>query len=216
MSIPAPEEEAEEEPETTAQEAAPAAPAEDSPAYQAYDRSAVPDLINGAVDLAFTQWEEDAAKGTKKFSRLGKYNKYSYWQCGSGSGCDIGWCGAFLGYVYDNAGVPMDKPADSVPVKDLSLPTLDEVENWMRARRSVRRFASEDVDRATKAICPAPSGATAICLTAMKSLKTFSPARRNTSGRTPGSTPTSTSKTGTSPPSARPGCPKNSDRSAAL
>ncbi len=115
VSIPAPEEEAEEEPEIPTQEADPAAPAEDSPAYQAYDRSAVPDLINGALDLAFTQWEEDAAKGTKKFSRLGKYNKYSYWQCGSGSGCDIGWCGAFLGYVYDNAGVPMDKPADSVP-----------------------------------------------------------------------------------------------------
>ena len=111
MSIPAPEEEAEEA-ETPTQVAA---PAEDGPAYQAYDRSAVPDLINGALDLAFTQWEEDAAKGTKKFSRLGKYNKYSYWQCGSGSGCDIGWCGAFLGYVYDNAGVPMDKPADSVP-----------------------------------------------------------------------------------------------------
>ena len=115
MSIPAPEEEAEEGPETSSQETAQATPAEDSPAYQAYDRSAVPDLINGALDLAFTQWEEDAAKGTKKFSRLGKYNKYSYWQCGSGSGCDIGWCGAFLGYVYDNAGVPMDKPADSVP-----------------------------------------------------------------------------------------------------
>ena len=80
VSIPAPEEEAEEEPETSAQEAPSAAPAEEGPAYQAYDRSAVPDLINGAVDLAFTQWEEDAAKGTKKFSRLGKYNKYSYWR----------------------------------------------------------------------------------------------------------------------------------------
>ena len=88
---------------------------DDGPAFQHYDHSAVPDLINGAIDLAFTQWEEDAEQGTKKFSRLGKYNKYSYWQCGSGSGCDIGWCGAFLGYVFDNAGVPMDKPTDSVP-----------------------------------------------------------------------------------------------------
>ena len=90
-------------------------PEGDGPAFQHYDRAQVPDLINGAIDLAFTQWEEDAVQGTKKFSRLGKYNKYSYWQCGSGSGCDIGWCGAFLGYVYDSAGVPMDAPADSVP-----------------------------------------------------------------------------------------------------
>ena len=103
------------EPEETDLPAQEPAPEDDGPAFQHYDRSAVPELINGAIDLAFTQWEEDAEEGTKKFSRLGKYNKYSYWQCGSGSGCDIGWCGAFLGYVYDNAGVPMDKPADSVP-----------------------------------------------------------------------------------------------------
>ena len=90
-------------------------PEDGGPAYQHYDRSAVPEEINGAIDLAFTQWTEDADGGTKKFSRLGKYNKYSYWQCGSGSGCDIGWCGAFLGYVYDNAGIPMDVPAESVP-----------------------------------------------------------------------------------------------------
>jgi len=62
------------------------------------------------------------------------------------------------------------KPADSVPVKDLSLPTLDEVENWMRARRSVRRFASEDVDRATlnrilASLGNAPTGCNARSLT---------------------------------------------------
>ena len=90
-------------------------PEDEGPSYQHFDRSAVPDEISGAIDLAFTQWTEDAQEGTKKFSRLGKYNKYSYWQCGSGSGCDIGWCGAFLGYVYDNAGIPMDVPAESVP-----------------------------------------------------------------------------------------------------
>ncbi len=101
---------------SVSEEPAPEPEAEqDSVTAQAYDRSALPDLINDAIDLAFTQWEEDAARGTKKFSRLGKYNKYSYWQCGSGAGCDIGWCGAFLGYVYDHAHVPMDVPTESVP-----------------------------------------------------------------------------------------------------
>ena len=62
------------------------------------------------------------------------------------------------------------KPADSVPVKDLALPSLDEVENWMRARRSVRRFASEDVDRATldrilASLGNAPTGCNARSLT---------------------------------------------------
>ena len=62
------------------------------------------------------------------------------------------------------------KPEDSVPVKDLSLPTLDEVENWMRARRSMRRFASEDVDRATldrilASLGNAPTGCNARSLT---------------------------------------------------
>jgi ferredoxin len=62
------------------------------------------------------------------------------------------------------------KPEDSVLVKDLSLPTLDEVENWMRARRSVRRFAAEDVDRATldrilASLGNAPTGCNARSLT---------------------------------------------------
>ena len=61
-------------------------------------------------------------------------------------------------------------PADSVPVKDLSLPTLDEVENGMRARRAVRRFASEDVDRAAldrilASLGNAPTGCNARSLT---------------------------------------------------
>ncbi len=114
-AVPELEPEPEEEEPTAEESAVSSQPEDDSPAFQSYNRSAVPDLINGAIDLAFTQWEEDAEEGTKKFSRLGKYNKYSYWQCGSGSGCDIGWCGAFLGYVYDHAGVPMDVPTESVP-----------------------------------------------------------------------------------------------------
>lgn len=113
---PAPQAEATPSPAPAAPSPEPEAPS--GPAYQGYDREAVPALINAAVDLAFTQWEEDAERGTKKFSRQGKYNKYSYWQCGAGGGCNIGWCGAFLGYVFDNAGVPMDAPTASVPHED--------------------------------------------------------------------------------------------------
>ena len=41
------------------------------------------------------------------------------------------------------------RPEDSVPVKDLPLPSLESVENWLRTRRSMRYFAAEDVERAT-------------------------------------------------------------------
>ena len=118
ISTPAPEPEPQAEEEDPSPDIPEPAADPTDPKYQYYDRASVPELINGAIDLAFTQWREDAAEGTKKFSRLGKYNKYSYWQCGSGSGCDIGWCGAFLGYVFDHAGVPMDAPNDSVPHED--------------------------------------------------------------------------------------------------
>lgn len=62
------------------------------------------------------------------------------------------------------------RPEDSVPVKELALPGLDEVENWMRTRRSMRHFAAEDVDRATlerilKALGNSPTGCNARSLT---------------------------------------------------
>ena len=61
-------------------------------------------------------------------------------------------------------------PEDSVPVKDLPLPSLDAVENWLRTRRSMRYFAAEDVDRATlsrilSALGNAPTGCNARALT---------------------------------------------------
>ena len=62
------------------------------------------------------------------------------------------------------------RPEDSVPVKDLPLPSLEAVENWLRTRRSMRHFAAEDVDRATltrilAALGNAPTGCNARSLT---------------------------------------------------
>ena len=62
------------------------------------------------------------------------------------------------------------RPEDSLPVKGLALPGLDAVENWMRTRRSMRRFAAEDVDRATlerilKVLGNTPTGCNARALT---------------------------------------------------
>ena len=71
-----------------------------------------PALIQGAIDLALAEWTENQGK---TFSRLGSKNKFSRWQCGTGPGCNIGWCGAFIGYCLDTAGVPMDDYNKSVP-----------------------------------------------------------------------------------------------------
>ena len=93
-----------------APEAAPDAPEDVS--VQSYDRTAVPDQINTVIDFALGEWREAA---NKAFSRAGSKNKYSFWQCGKGPKCNIGWCGAFLGYVFDTCGVPMDEPTKSTP-----------------------------------------------------------------------------------------------------
>ena len=79
---------------------------------QSYDRSAVPNAINTVIDFAVDEWR---AAANKTFSRAGSKNKYSFWQCGKGPKCNIGWCGAFLGYVFDTCGIPMDEPTKSVP-----------------------------------------------------------------------------------------------------
>jgi len=41
------------------------------------------------------------------------------------------------------------RAGDSVPVRGLSLPKPDEVVNWLKVRRSIRRFKDADVDHAT-------------------------------------------------------------------
>ena len=61
-------------------------------------------------------------------------------------------------------------PEDSLPLAGLALPSLDAVENWLHVRRSVRRFAAEDVDRDTlsrilSALGNAPTGCNARALT---------------------------------------------------
>ena len=106
------EEEAEPTPESEEPEAPASAEADADPSQQAYDRAAVPDAINTVIDFAIEEWR---AAGNKAFSRAGSKNKYSFWQCGKGAKCNIGWCGAFLGYVFDTCGVPMDEPTKSVP-----------------------------------------------------------------------------------------------------
>ena len=79
---------------------------------QSYDRAAVPEAINTVIDFALEEWR---TAENKTFSRAGSKNKYSFWQCGKGPKCNIGWCGAFLGYVFDTCGIPMDEPTKSVP-----------------------------------------------------------------------------------------------------
>ncbi len=79
---------------------------------QSYDRSEVPEAINTVIDFAISEWR---TAENKTFSRLGSKNKYSFWQCGKGPKCNIGWCGAFLGYVFDTCGISMDEPNQSVP-----------------------------------------------------------------------------------------------------
>lgn len=62
------------------------------------------------------------------------------------------------------------RPEDSLPVDGLELPSAEAVSNWMATRRSVRRFAKEDVDRATldrvlRTLGNAPTGCNARALT---------------------------------------------------
>ena len=62
------------------------------------------------------------------------------------------------------------RPEDSIPLKGLELPSLEAVENWLRARRSVRRFAAEDVDqellgRILRTLGNCPTGCNARSLT---------------------------------------------------
>ncbi len=62
------------------------------------------------------------------------------------------------------------RPEDSLATAGLPLPSLESVENWLRTRRSMRRFAAADVDRATlsrilSTLGNAPTGCNARSLT---------------------------------------------------
>lgn len=65
----------------------------------------MPEVIRDAVALGLAEWQE--MLGTS----IPKSNKYTYWYCGRK--CEFGWCGGFVNYVLDTAGVPMEKRNDS-------------------------------------------------------------------------------------------------------
>ncbi len=70
---------------------------------------ALPALIQAAVDLALQEWETNLGK------TFTDRNKYTRWYCGNAPGCHFGWCGGFVSYCLDTAGVPMDEENDCVP-----------------------------------------------------------------------------------------------------
>ncbi len=65
----------------------------------------MPQAIADAVALGLQEWED--ALGTS----IPKSNKYTYWYCGRK--CEFGWCGGFVNYVLDMAGVPMESRENS-------------------------------------------------------------------------------------------------------
>lgn len=74
--------------------------------------------------------------------------------------------------ICPKAAVSLDGkvPADSLPTEGLALPKADEVGNWMRTRRSTRRYQQRDVepeklDRILRTLANSPTGCNARSLT---------------------------------------------------
>ena len=73
----------------------------------------VPDSIRAAIDAAIQEWEEN---GEKNLTNEKKTNKYLKWW---GAKCE--WCGVFVTYCLEKAGIPMaaegseNKPAKLTP-----------------------------------------------------------------------------------------------------
>ena len=65
----------------------------------------VPETIREAIHIALREWEEVGEKRLDKTKRGNKYIKWWGYE-------NIGWCGAFVGYCLDTAGVPL-APTDS-------------------------------------------------------------------------------------------------------
>ena len=65
----------------------------------------VPSVIRDAIRIALQEWEE---VGEKRLDKTKKGNKYIKWWGYE----NIGWCGAFVGYCLDTAGVPLE-PSDN-------------------------------------------------------------------------------------------------------
>jgi hypothetical protein len=74
------------------------------------DLSATPMSIHLAIDFALSEWKNNLGNG------FGRSNKYTQWYCGKP--CSFGWCGAFIGYCFDQVGIGMEYWADSNPVPD--------------------------------------------------------------------------------------------------
>ena len=75
---------------------------------------APPDSILKAVELAIRDWREAGGKV------LEKKNVYTIWHNPAAKN-GFGWCGAFVGYQFSGAGVPMDKAyrqKDAPPLQD--------------------------------------------------------------------------------------------------
>lgn len=66
---------------------------------------ALPAPIRDAIDIALKEWEEVGEKRLDKTKRGNKYIKWWGYE-------NIGWCGAFVGYCLDTAGVPLE-PTDT-------------------------------------------------------------------------------------------------------
>ena len=65
----------------------------------------VPQVIRDAIDIALQEWQEVGEKRLDKTKRGNKYIKWWGYE-------NIGWCGAFVGYCLDTAGVELE-PSDN-------------------------------------------------------------------------------------------------------
>ena len=70
----------------------------------------MPEMIRKGIDYALNEWEE--AKG----EAIPRSNKYTFWLRNAKSA--FGWCGAFVNYSLEQAGVPMHKRSETTLKKD--------------------------------------------------------------------------------------------------
>ena len=76
----------------------------------------VPEAIQKAVDIALQEWKEVGGNAVPRSggNKPHRGNKYCVWW-----GYDVGWCGAFVGYCLDKAGIPMESEDMARKVKPL-------------------------------------------------------------------------------------------------
>lgn len=66
---------------------------------QVAEAAQTPEQITQAIDIALAEWQASLGK------TIGRSNKYTKWYCGRP--CEFGWCGGFVSYSLDEAGLPM-------------------------------------------------------------------------------------------------------------